>query len=150
MIALSIATGCSSDEDTPSQAVCEPLAAQTSGSSEERAEGETVAALFSRIASELGDESVSVIVYLKPDATEAQIDAASAVVAAAAGVEPEFGAGTRNAFASVDDLERVREKDIAVGARNARLTCVSDPDSWWAWRDSNPRHLPCKGSALTN
>ncbi len=27
---------------------------------------------------------------------------------------------------------------------------VADQETGWAWRDSNPRHLPCKGSALAN
>ena len=38
--------------------------------------------------------------------------------------------GYRAFLVSEEALERIREK--------------------WVMRDSNPRHLPCKGSALTN
>jgi hypothetical protein len=43
-------------------------------------------------------------------------------------------------------IGRQFKKNTAINA--ARDEKINDSGIWWALRGSNPRHLPCKGSAL--
>ena len=49
-----------------------------------------------------------------------------------------------------DALAAADDRGKATSERSKTSDAHRSDDVMWARRDSNPRHLPCKGSALTN
>jgi hypothetical protein len=86
-VAAAVAVGCSGD-DRPPEAVCQPLEGTVDpfGNS---SDGQTFAALLGQVAGEIRQESVSVIVYLDPDASDDDVASTSDAIAEATGEDPE-------------------------------------------------------------